>query len=159
MKCHYNFYLIIFYFCFDLIQSFVFNFSDIKEKILINNTGIFFNNLSFQKKINNTIFNCTYLEFIATTTFEINQENLLCLKNKTLYILSPTEKILLKKDFNTYIITPDIKRNLNDNNQIQCSRTDLIDTNKLLCLECNTEKGYYPIINNYNSNAEYKYCY
>ena len=94
MKCHYNFYLIIFYFCFDLIQAFVFNFTDIKEKIIIiNDTGIFLNNSPFQKKINNTFFNCTYLEIISTTTtFETFQENLLCLKNKTLYILSPTEK-------------------------------------------------------------------
>jgi hypothetical protein len=161
MECHYNFFLIIFYFSFDLIQAFVFNFSDIKEKILINDSGIFLHKSPFQKKINNTLFNCTYLEInsTTTTTFESNQENLVCLKNNTLYILSQTDKILLKKDFNTYISNTYAKRILNDNNQIKCSKSDLISIKNFLCIECNTEQSYYPIINNYNSNAKYKECY
>ena len=160
MKCHYNFYLIIFYFNFVLIQAVVFNYTDIKEKIIINDTGYFLNNSPFQKKINNTSFNCTYLEIISTTmTFETNKEYLLCLKNKPLYILSPKDKILLTKDFDNYIIKENAKRNLNDNNQIKYSKSNLISSKKnFLCIECNTEQGYYPIINNYNSNTKYKDC-
>ena len=156
MKSHYNFYLIIFYFHLDLIQAFAFNFSKIKEKISINETSILFNDLPFQKEINNTLFNCTSLE-VLSTTLESNQESLLCLKDKTLYILSKIGKILLKKDFNNNIANK--KRNLNDNNQIKCSKSDLISSKNFLCIECNTEQGYYPIINNYNPNAKYKDCF
>ena len=50
------------------------------------------------------------------------------------------------------------KRKLNED-LIKCSKIDEISSKNNLCMECNGEQGYFPIINNYNPNKKYIDCH
>ena len=177
----YSFFLFV-----DFIKTY--NYSTIitiqDENSLINNSVIYSFNLSFPKKINNTLFNCANLENGLISNRK-NDSDFLCLKYKKIYVLDKSDKILNKKNFNDFLYNPieifeesknkDIisfnKRNYNKNelkdntkrkvneDSIKCSKIDEISLKNNICIECNIEQGYFPIINNYNPNKKYKVCH
>ena len=79
MKCLYIFNFFIYFFLFDILESFNLSYipSFLIENILINNSRIYAHNLSFIKIINSSFYNCTYLNNL----FKTNENYLLCIKN------------------------------------------------------------------------------
>lgn len=151
----------IYFFLFDILESFNLSYipSFLIENILINNSRIFVHNLSFIKIINSSFYNCTYLNNL----FKTNENYLLCIKNISIYIINEKGKTIdyeYNKVYENILTNNSLKyinskRKLNENS-IKCSEVDEISSKNSLCIKCNTDLGYYPIINNKN-NEKSKY--
>ena len=177
------YFLEIFFVCFNLIMTN--NYSQItrfpgRKKI----TKV----KSFIKRINNTSFFCYNFNFIEKNFICLKNgiiyaiddsgkillkaelfdfaKNLSQIKNNS-YLLP--NKIPSYKNINSNFSFNKIKdeskknfyllkRELNED-LVKCSKSDNISLKNSLCIECNTEKGYYPIISNYNHMAKYKECH
>ena len=95
---------------------------------------------------------------------------IICTINTKLYAFKITNKIKYKNIFKKYNNNHKYNNKIKsirylDVSLIKCKTTDEIGLKNLLCIECNIDKGYYPITYNYhkNSNSEkyfkYKDCY